>query len=231
MPEEAPDLSKMSKDELIQVLRNNVKAWNEYRQEWHDFLPDLSGANLNRVNLSKAYLGEADLSDAFLIEAILKDTDLGHADLSRALLNNADMRSAILNGTNMRGADLRNANLSHASLQRADLREAGLGWVDLRGADLCEADMDGVHVRHTTKVSEETQVVDTKVQRRTAQVLEFNGLSKAQIMDMKLVDDVAELRFAFGGVWKVLHLATIALWLLPYVLFLAQLLGHHLQME
>jgi Pentapeptide repeats (8 copies) len=56
----------VANDEHVAMLRKGVDAWNAWRHESPDILPDLRGADLSEANLSTA-----DLSDANLIQTNL----------------------------------------------------------------------------------------------------------------------------------------------------------------
>jgi len=114
---------------------------------------DLSGANLNKTrmsgavlmnaNLRSADLTAADLADAKMTRICLRAADLSGANLSDARLREADLSEAKCNGANLRGADLRGAKLNKARLAWADLRGADLSDADLSGAILTDADLSG----------------------------------------------------------------------------------------
>jgi len=106
---------------------------------------DLSGHNLQQVNLSYE-----DLQGAKFYHA-----DLRGANLRGAKLNGADLRGANLSGADLDGADLSNARLSDPSeenrveLSQANLRYATLQHLDLRGFDLSELDLEGADLNDT----------------------------------------------------------------------------------
>ncbi len=75
---------------------------------------DLSGADLNRMDLSGANLQGADLTDAKLYLVNFSGADLQNAHLQRASLGGAD-----LTGADLRGADLSEAELNGAYLKGA----------------------------------------------------------------------------------------------------------------
>jgi pentapeptide repeat protein len=147
----------MANDEHVALLAQGVAAWNAWRDENPDIVPDLTGANLNsaqlrRVNLTGANLSGAQLRVAYLrranlIGADLRGADLGQAHL-RANLQGANLAKASLIETNLRDANLREAdlveaNLRGATLEAADLRKANLQKASLERADLHEANLSG----------------------------------------------------------------------------------------
>ncbi|MEZ4524297.1 MAG: pentapeptide repeat-containing protein [Desulfobacterales bacterium] len=114
---------------------------------------ELSDANLNKsrlkaavlvnANLRGADLTSADLAEAKMTRICLRDAELSGANLSRARLREADLSEAKFNGANLRDADLRGAKLKKARLAWADLRGADLSETDLSGAVLTDADLTG----------------------------------------------------------------------------------------
>jgi hypothetical protein len=131
----------MANEEHLARLREGVDAWNAWRKDHADIIPDFSGADLSRADLSGAHLGGAHLS-----EAVLGGADLSRADLSGAHLDWADLRQARLGGARLGEAIFRLADLKWAILMKADLRLADLGGADLSGADLSRADLSGAHL-------------------------------------------------------------------------------------
>jgi len=106
----------MANPEHLQILKQGVEAWNEWRDEHRGVHPDLEFADLSQANLSGANLLFASLAYAFLDGANLNRANLAAADLS--------------------GADLDYANLSYANLYQANLTHAFLGNADFTGAML-----------------------------------------------------------------------------------------------
>ena len=123
-----------TKEEIIELLKTDVQAFNAYRQELFDegiydldlSRVDLSSASLNRANLYNADLSNANLSSTSLNRANLYNVDLWNADLFNANLENANLRNADLRNANLRNADLRNANLRNVDLRNVDLSCAKL---------------------------------------------------------------------------------------------------------
>jgi hypothetical protein len=125
----------MADEEHLQIIRQGVDIWNEWRQKNPELIPDLSGADLSGANLGGANLSEAVFSEA---------------DLSRANLSGANLSKAYRGG-----ADLFLANLSRASLTGAMPYGALLIETDLRGADLTGSSIYGAAV-WDIKVDDET---------------------------------------------------------------------------
>lgn len=151
----------MANPDHVKKLKDDVNAWNVWRQANPRIVPDLREADLRGTDLSLADLSEAHLSHA----------DLRGADLSEARLSHADLRGAGLTGADLMRPDLRGADLSEANLVGADLRGASpfsrrpsgcpfataryamRGGADLSGANLSRTDLrhsywNGANARH-----------------------------------------------------------------------------------
>ena len=159
----------MANPEHLKILQQGVEAWNAWRDQNPNVIPDLSevqswsislqgadlsGSNLNSIDLRQSNLSGADLGGANLINAILS-----YADLHEATFLYANLNEASLNGANLFRADLYRANLSFTSLTGANLREAELGFVNLGGAELDNADVSGAFVGHTSFVGNDLSSV------------------------------------------------------------------------
>lgn len=113
----------MANPEHLKILKRGVDAWNKWRHEHEEVIPELSHADLRGVVLSFVDLFGADLFNA---------------DFSGADLFQAGLGYAYLGGADLRGAELRGANLSHAILIGADFTNAGLGHTTFADNDLSE---------------------------------------------------------------------------------------------
>ena len=134
----------MANQEHLNILKQGVDAWNQWRQEHTDIRPDLRGvdlrrADLYRADLTKAHLNEADLSYANLSYANLTGAHFREVHLNRANLAGANLTKTHFTEANLYGADLHGAKLTEADLKKADLSFAHLSRADLTGADLRRA--------------------------------------------------------------------------------------------
>jgi hypothetical protein len=141
----------MANKKHLEILKQGVSAWNEWRQQHRASGPDpsdadltkanLAGADLAGVHLASANLRGANLRGAILAGSRLSESDLGRADLNGANLVGADLRDAHLGGAHLVGADLVGADLNRADLNRVDLNGAHLGGADLSRSNLNDADL------------------------------------------------------------------------------------------
>jgi hypothetical protein len=95
----------------LQILKQGVEAWNAWRRQHSDIIPDLCTINFRG------------------------------ADLAGVMLDRVDLRGAILDGANLRGADFSGANLGSTYLVGADLSKADLVWANLSKANLSGTDL------------------------------------------------------------------------------------------
>jgi uncharacterized protein YjbI with pentapeptide repeats len=133
----------MADEEQLAILNQDVDAWNAWRDENANVVPDLCGADLIGADIGKANLNDADLSWAHL-----ERTNLHNANLMEANLAQADLNAANLSGANLFGANLYQAKLGMANLSYAMLREAKLQAADLNGADLLETNFVEASLRN-----------------------------------------------------------------------------------
>lgn len=141
----------MPNERHLAILRQGAEAWNSWREDHPDVVPDLSkcdlsgqdlaGFDLSQTDLSRADLTRTNLSKAVLVKAKLFGSTLAEADLSRAELTGAGLTEA-----NLRHADLSKARLRRAELTEANLTKADLSWANLAGADLTEANLSGARL-------------------------------------------------------------------------------------
>lgn len=132
----------MANQKHLNLLKQGVGQWNEWREHHLEIRPDLrdaslanadlSGANLRLSNLNGTNLHLVDLAHANLSEASLICANLSEASLIRVSLSGANLFNADLSGANLFDADLSNANLRDANLWRALVDGTVFAHVDLR---------------------------------------------------------------------------------------------------
>ncbi len=152
----------MANQEHLDILKQGVETWNQWRKEHPEIQPDLGEAILNEVDLSEADLSEANLKGASLRGVNLRRADVSGANLSRAVLKEAYLGGSTFLVADLSEADLTEADLSYASFSEADLSEANLKRAKLNDtnlsgtilfkADLSGADLSGARLVRTNLI-------------------------------------------------------------------------------
>ena len=128
--------------------------------------PDLTGANLQRMDLSGLDFENAQLRGARLQGADLTGAQLRGATLRGAKVQWAQLFRAEMEGADLTGAQMQATNLTGAKLQGADLTRVGLEWsylgpAQLQGADLKYAQFDpDTDLRAATLLGAALRLVD-----------------------------------------------------------------------
>ncbi|WP_220209215.1 pentapeptide repeat-containing protein [Reticulibacter mediterranei] len=153
----------MTNQEQLDILKQGVEIWNEWRRKNLDESLQLSeidlegsnlsginlrGADLSRANLNNTNLSEADLSNARLWKAHLEKANLSHIYLRDAYLYKAWLKQANFQSANCEGATFARAYLHQAVLHKADL-----SVTNFNGADLSEADLRSANLTSASFVS------------------------------------------------------------------------------
>lgn len=207
----------MANQEHLDILKQGVECWNEWRREHENVKPDLGGIhltgaflsdiNLCEANLSKSDLSNAFLNGAFLVGANLRDANLSNANLIGAFLNGADLSVANLTRANLRDADLIKANLRegyftkahliNADLSGANLNSADLSEADLSGADLTGATLQGTNLREIVLARTIFEEIDLSRVKGLTEIF-HSGPSRAALHTVKLPLDGSALHFLRG---------------------------------
>lgn len=116
----------MANPEHVAKLKEGVKAWNQWRKENPQVIPDLSKEKLREATLVAPYLRGAYLRGADLTDADLREADLGEANLEGANVAAADFSGANLGGANLSGTHLNGANFSEAVFRSTTIADADL---------------------------------------------------------------------------------------------------------
>ncbi len=136
--------------DLSAVTFSSDKALGELRRG-----PRFKDADLQHANLSQAYcylsdFSGANLASAMLTGAMLERANLSHNDLTGIDFVGANLAYANLHGSDLSGADFADADLEHANLQAAKLSDADVSGASLRSANLADAQVDGIEYDRAT---------------------------------------------------------------------------------
>jgi len=135
----------------LQLLKLSIRegdrnAWNGWRKQNPQIVPDLRGVSLPGARLSWWNLSGARLDHANLARADLQNANLQSASLARTVLVWSVMRAAKAHGADFSGANLRDAHLSGADCREACFEEGYLSRADLSHADLRDARLAGANL-------------------------------------------------------------------------------------
>jgi uncharacterized protein YjbI with pentapeptide repeats len=139
----------MADQQHLNLLKKNVRTWNQWQKQHSNTHPDLRNADLSSAQLSFAQLQRADLHRAklcntLLCNANLRYVDLSGADLIYANLNHADLSHADLTGANLSYAKLQHTNLNGATFRETLLTNANLSYTLLRDTTFANVDLSTV---------------------------------------------------------------------------------------
>ena len=145
----------MGSSDLVDIIRQGAGAWNQWMKdnpngEWVGgelgWIVSLMSENLDNLDLSGANLECVDLHCASLRGTKLCGARLRSADLDHCKLEGADLRSSDLTGASMRNAQLQKASLWDAALRSVNLSGSNMEGVMLHGAVLQGTDLLGVNL-------------------------------------------------------------------------------------
>jgi len=183
----------MANQEQLDLLKQDVLQWNEWRKQHPETRPDLRDADLSGLKLHNADLSFSDLSFANLSLASLVGAYFTNAYLHRANLNDAYLLSATLSGANLSNtllsfadleiADLTNTILTHANLSFANLSDVKLSGAELRGAALHSTILARLDLRQVKGLAE----------------IEHRGPSHIELYSVQLPQDGSALHFLRGA--------------------------------
>jgi len=162
----------MANKKQIKIIRSGIAKWNEWREKSCGIIPDLSGANLNCLDLRDANLYRTDLSGA-----ILRDANLIGADFREARLYRADVSDVNISGTDFYGADLYRADFSGTNLSSSDL-----SYVDLSYADLNQANLTG-SILYSAKFKR-TRMINTNFNDVRLEDTTFDDIDLSQVIGL-----------------------------------------------
>lgn len=134
----------MANPEHLEILKQGVEVWNEWRVVMGETRPDLSEADLSNFNLEKA-----NLSHSYLKNANLSGTNLCNANLDFSYLHSARLRNAKLRQAGLHSVNLCNADLTYTSLRRAIFINANLCGANLSNSNLNESDFRDANLSFT----------------------------------------------------------------------------------
>lgn len=209
------DLSRIEHNRIQPTLHSFIASGNA----------DFTNALFENLNLRTVDFTGLDLTSSRFL-----DCDCSGVTFSRCKLHKAVFISGRADNCRFDSASLVNSSLN-ISLQGSDFSGADLTGVrfdgsDLRGARfqnavLQNASLLNVRVDESTTFRQLETSRNTKIERYSLACLkDESGLSLGNKMDLAIVDDVAKLRSEFGGIWAMVHILALIVFIFPYGKFL-----------
>ncbi len=129
----------MADSNHVSKIKEGAAAWNRWREEGPDVLPDLGWANLNGLNLDGVVFAESVLKLAFCKGCSFVGADFSGASMRGVNLEGCDLRGAVFREANLEGAHMLGADLTGANFDGANLKLANFDGAVLKDADLTGA--------------------------------------------------------------------------------------------
>lgn len=191
----------MANEAHFRILKDGWRSWNEWREQQPTIIPDLSGADLQGIDLGEFNLMDADLSGADLSEANLRDTNFCSATLRHANLSKANLLFAGFDDANLEGANLSCTNLGFASLTDAVLNGVNFSFATLRETNFFKATLRGANLsaanlRGTNFTNADLSQVDLSYATFSHVILNNTNFAEAVMVETHLAD--LDLRSAKG---------------------------------
>ena len=189
----------------LQLLKEGVATWNQWRIDNPKVSPNLREAELRQQKLDGANLSDADLWGAQLYKASLNDANLRRADLRRSHLGSASLQRADLTDAmiaeahvgmaNFRGAVLTQALMGYSDFNNARFEEAILIGAHLANAELTDASLANVNLSDANLVGASLQRANlTGATLKNASLahadLKYASLAKADLSNALLLGTI-----------------------------------------
>ncbi len=140
----------LSKDELIDLLGNDVKTFNQEIKACNgtvDFSEtDFSGINVSGAEFFNLDLTSSSFADSHLAEVKFEGCDLTSVDFTRAELIECSFSESVLNGT----------DFSYSTVNYGNFTDADLAGAIFQGADLTNSDFSASENLNACRFDEET---------------------------------------------------------------------------
>lgn len=136
----------MANEEHVKLLKRGVIAWNKWRENNPDAVPDLSRTKLRGIDLSNV---NKIVRKNRVTHNIPYKVNLSGANISAADLTFANLRIGSFVGANLNGSLLMGANFTMADLRDATFDGAYLGFANFSQARFHNTDFSNAMVEHT----------------------------------------------------------------------------------
>jgi uncharacterized protein YjbI with pentapeptide repeats len=181
----------MANEEHLEILKQGVGVWNEWRQVNSGIRPDfrlidLEGVCLSFIDFSFVDLREAKLSQANFYRANFSRAVLNGANFTGANLKEANLSRVLSVGTNFLRADFRGANLSKSDFSMSDFVKAVMKSTNFNGTILHGADFSYADLSNANLNSADLNEVNFNRANLSNALLSFTDLSRTDLQGAKL---------------------------------------------
>tara|TARA_R100000406_G_scaffold61303_2_gene42631 strand:+ start:2726 stop:3388 length:663 start_codon:yes stop_codon:yes gene_type:complete len=115
-------VKKLNNQELLELLKKDVNAFNDYRENYPNQIIDfcnanlsennLAGSNISNCNFTRCYLSNSDLRNVKAKGACFKYAEAEHCDFRGSDVESANFDYSILHGSDFRGSNILKSNIS-----------------------------------------------------------------------------------------------------------------------
>jgi len=147
-------MSKLTKDELQELIIKNPSEFNEIKDEYPDVdlsESDFSGLTLDGIDFTDADLVGASFAESTLNNANFTNCDLTSCDFTRASCQDCNFSESLLNGT----------DFSYSTLEYCDFTDTDMAGSIFQGANVSESDFSLSVNLNACRFDEETVWPDT----------------------------------------------------------------------
>ena len=194
----------MADDQQNKILKEGVLAWNRWREENPETVPDLKAVDLSRrslegVDFKRARLENSNLDGSNLSDANLHGANLAGATLIRSILRRTGFQSVRLHQVDMTASDMEESNLFEAQLHHSRLLGVNLRKSNLTGAEFLFTELSRSNLSETNCYS----ALFDQANLRGAN-LRGASLEKAQFIESNLEEaDLSECKVYNLSAWNL----------------------------
>lgn len=126
----------MANPEHLEILKQGVGIWNQWREKNPEIKPNLEGSDFSNKDFRGINFDDVNFSEAKFNACDLRDARFMEADLFSVFFRQTNLQNSNFEATYLWGATFKNVNLQSTILRFADLRNATFQNVVLTGANL-----------------------------------------------------------------------------------------------
>lgn len=137
-------MRKATNLDLANLLKNDVKGFNAYREKFPDQKIDFTkldeainfkNSSLDDANLSNMNLAGLNFTDSNMSKVQLKESNISNCNFTRCDLNNSDLRGVQAQNTCFKNAEAKHCDFRGADVESADFIWCSVHYSDFRGSN------------------------------------------------------------------------------------------------